>query len=221
MIKRLGLAACIFFAAHTSSTSAESLDTSYDMQVASNGWDLSITPYAWLIFVTGDQTAGTTTSDINTNLFEIIDDAKELYAFMSEQELRKGRLGIFADFFWAKLRVPASQSFQGEIPTLPRLPNLPIEVAADDGATVNIVIVEPGIAYEIFNRSSGGSLKDPAAFERSTAIDVLAGARYWYLKTEIGLNVTATVDFPRLGLSRTGVGRVDGSSTVDWWDQRG
>ena len=218
MIKRLGLAACIFFAAQISSVSAESLDTSYDMPGASSGWDLSIAPYAWLIFVTGDQTAGTTTSDINTNLFEIIDEAKELYAFMSDQELRNGRLGIFADVFWAKVRVPASQSFQGKIPTLPRHPNLPIAVNADGGATVNIVIAEPGIAYEIFNRTSGGSLKDPAAHLRSTAIDVLAGARYWYLKTEIGLNVTATVDFPTLGLSRTRAGRVDGSSTVDWWD---
>lgn len=215
MIKRLGLAACIFFAAQISGVSAESTDASYG--VPANNWDLSITPYAWLIFISGDQTVGTSTTDISTDLFEIIDDASELYAFMSEQELRNGRLGLFADFFWAKIRVPASQTFNGEIPTLPRLPNLPVEINADGGAKVTVVILEPGVAYEIYNHTSG-SLKDPAAQMRSTVIDILAGARYWYLKTDIGLNVSATINLPRLGLTRTGAGRVEGSSTVDWWD---
>lgn len=218
MFRRLAYAACILFAALISSASAQSTDLSYDIPAASSGWEFSMTPYAWLIFITGEQTAGTTTSDINTNLFEIIDEAKELYAFMSDQELRKGRLGIFADVHWAKVRVPTKAAFEGEIPTLPALPSLPIDLQAKGGATVNIVIAEPGVAYEIFNRSSGGSFKDPANFERSTSIDVLAGARYWYLKTEIALNVTATVSLPALGLSRTGGGRVDATNTIDWWD---
>lgn len=186
-----------------------------EVQPAASGWELEFTPYAWMMFITGDQTAGTNTTDINTNLFEIIDEAKELYAFNSEQELRKGKLGIFADVVWGKIRVPANKAVQGDIPSLPRLN---VALAAKGGATVDMAVIEPGIAYEIFNRTSVGSFKDPAAFEPSTAIDVLAGARYWYIEPEIGLNVTATVNIPALGLSRTGGGRVDGSKTIDWWD---
>lgn len=176
-----------------------------------------MTPYAWLIFISGEQTAGANTSDIDTNLFEIIDEAKELYAFMGALELRKEKLGIFADVFWAKMRVPANEALDGDIPGIPLL-NVNLAVTAKGGVTANLAIVEPGVAYEIFNRSSGGSFKDPSAIARTTAIDVLAGVRYWYIEPEIGLNVTATVSIPALGLSRTGGGRVAGDVTIDWWD---
>lgn len=208
----------MFAAATLQGAPAHSAGLTDEVQTPVNGWEFSMTPYAWLIFISGEQTAGANTSDIDTNLFEIIDDAKELYAFMSAQELRKGKLGIFADVFWAKMRVPVSVAIKGDIPTLPALPNLPLAITATGGATVNIVIAEPGVAYEIFNRSSGGSFKDPAVVERSTAVDVLAGARYWYLNPDIGLNVTATVSIPALGLSRTAGGRVAGDVTIDWWD---
>jgi hypothetical protein len=61
------------------------------------GWEFSMTPYAWVLFITGDQTAGGNTVSIDTDIFEIIDVADEFYGFMSYQELRKGKIGLFAD----------------------------------------------------------------------------------------------------------------------------
>lgn len=75
---------------------AQSAGPSPQVQPVAGGWEFSMTPYFWTTFITGEQTAGNTTIDIDTNAFEMIDEAKEFYFFMSETELRKGRLGIQA-----------------------------------------------------------------------------------------------------------------------------
>ena len=208
------LLAVAVFACHP----ARAADDSNALNPHASGWQLSMTPYVWSIFITGEQSVGNITSDIDTNLFEIIDDASELYAFMSDMEFRKGKLGIRTDVFWAKIRVPAERSLTGEIPTLPILPNLRFSATAQGGLTVNMALVDSGVAYEFAKRSSGASAKDPVAMYRSTAVDFLAGARYWYLRPEFNFNVTGTISVPALGLSRTGAGRVSGAKTIDWWD---
>lgn len=215
MIGRFVVAFLLFMAAALQAPCSARAEGTAPESSAYDGWEFSFTPYAWVLFITGDQTAGTDTSSIDTNLFEIIEEAKELYAFNSEQELRKGKLGILADVVWANVRVPVNEAVTGEIPGIPRIN---VAIGAEGGAAVKIAVVEPGVAYEIFDGSSGSSFKDPVSSERSTAIDLLGGARYWYLRTEIGLNVTATLSIPALGLSRTGAGRVDGATTTDWWD---
>jgi hypothetical protein len=180
---------------------------------APSGWEFSMTPYAWVLFITGDMTAGVNTSDINTNLFEIIDESDEIYAFMSEQELRKGKVGIFADFLWAKVNAGGSKTID-----LEPIPGLNVNTLINSNVKVEVAVFEPGAAYEVFKRSSGGSFKDPDAAVQTTAVDFLAGARYWYIKNDIALNTTTTVSIPALGLSKTGAGRVAGKKTIDWWD---
>jgi len=137
---------------------------------------------------------------------------------MSYQELRKGKLGIFADVVWARMNLGLSDVKDIDLvlgsPAIEA--NLSIETDADIWA--DLAIVEPGIAFEIFNRSSGGSLKDPVPSMHSTAIDVVAGARYWYLQSDIDLTVTATINIPALGISRTSAGTASGKTTIDWWD---
>ena len=199
----------------------------HDLSPPPSGWEFSMTPYLWLAFVTGDMTAGTTRSeDVNTSLFKFIDntwgEGNELYYFASQQELRKGRLGLFADVAWLKMNLNASGVRNiGGIPGAPGLGarlRANTTITADADVWLDIALVEPGVAFEIMNRSSRGSLKDPDASFSSTAIDVVAGARYWYLKPDIDLNVTATINLPALGLSRTGAGAVSAKKTIDWWD---
>jgi len=195
-----------------SASSAELLSEEYQ-PLPDSGWEFSMTPYAWVIFITGDQTAGGNTSDIDTNLFEIIDEADEVYAFMSEQELRKGKIGIFADFFWAKANAGGSKTID-----LSPIPGLDVSTLINSNIKMELMVFEPGIAYEIFNRSSGGSLKDPGIALQTTAVDFLAGARYWSIKPDISLNTSTTVNIPALGLTKTGGGNVSGKTTIDWWD---
>lgn len=182
------------------------------------GWEFSMTPYAWTLFITGDQTAGATTSSINTNIFDIIDAADEFYGFMSYQELRKGKIGIFADVLWGRMNFGLGGVKElGPIPGAPGI-NANLSIEADADIWVDMAVVEPGVAFEIINRSSGGSLKDPVPSIQSTAIDVVAGARYWYLKPDVDLTVTGTINIPALGISRTGSGSLSAKKTIDWWD---
>lgn len=193
-------------------SSAELLSEEH-LAPAPSGWKFSMTPYGWVMFVTGDMTAGGNTSDIDTNIFEIIDEADEIYAFMSEQELRKGKIGIFADFLWAKVNAGGSKTIG-----LQPIPGLDVSTLINANIKMEMMVFEPGVAYEIFSRSAGGSLKDPDASVPTTAVDFLAGARYWSIKPDISLNTTTTVSIPALGLSKTGAGNVSGKTTIDWWD---
>jgi hypothetical protein len=219
MLKRRWILLVLLASATFISSTVQSAKASeHDLEPPPGGWEFTMTPYAWVLFINGEQTAGGNTESVNTNIFELIDAADEFYGFMSYQELRKGKLGLFADVFWGRMNLGLSGVKDiGPIPGAPGInANLKIETDAD--IWVDMAIVEPGIAFEIFNRSSGGSLKDPVPSMHSTAIDVVAGARYWYLKPDVDLTVTGTINLPALGISRTGSGRVSGKKTIDWWD---
>jgi hypothetical protein len=57
-------------------------------------------------------------------------------------------------------------------------------------------------------------LKDPGAITRTTALDILAGARYWYQNMAINL----AVDLDLGDLPRSGNHFVARSGSVDWVD---
>jgi hypothetical protein len=107
-------------------------------------WEFEFRPYAWVLFLTGESTIGRNTADISTNLFEIVEEADELYAFMSYQEARFGRLGLFADVFWSRINVGAST-----IKTTRPIAGLNVTLVADADVWLDMVIAESGLAYEI------------------------------------------------------------------------
>lgn len=177
-------------------------------------WQFEFRPYAWVLYIEGESRLGANKTDIDTNLFEIIDEADELYAFMSYQEARKGRLGLFADVFWSKINVGGST-----VKSRNPIAGLKVTIVADADVWFDLAIVEPGMAFELarWNRSPR-ALKGGYGFTPTTALDVVAGARYWYMKPDIDLSVTATVSIPALGLSRTGGGAISAEKVIDWWD---
>ena len=180
----------------------------------SNQWEFQFMPYAWVLFLQGETGLGANSKDFNTNLFEVVDKADELYAFMSYQEMRKGRLTLFADVFWNRIKIKDS-GFRSFNPVA----GLNLNIVAEGKAWLDLAIIEPGVAYEIGSwGGSHASLKDEGAFAPTTTLDILGGVRYWYLRPDIDLNVTATVNIPALGLSRTGAGSVSAAKTVDWFD---
>jgi hypothetical protein len=177
-------------------------------------WEFEFRPYAWVLFLTGESTLGRHTADISTNLFEIIDKADELYAFMSYQEARYGRLGLFADVFWSRINVGAST-----VRTARPIAGLDVMLVADADVWLDMAIIEPGVAYEIASWNGGSHpLAGGQAFVPTTAFDVIAGARYWYLNTDIDLSLTGTISIPALGLTTTRGRVLSGEKTIDWWD---
>jgi len=180
----------------------------------SSQWEAQFRSYAWVLFFQGEAGIGTNSADFNTNLFEIVDKADELYGFMSYQELRKERLTLFADVFWSKTKIKDS-AFRSFNPVA----GLDLSIVTKSKAWVDLAIIEPGIAYEIGSWGARrASMKDNDAIAPTTTLDILGGVRYWYMRPDIDLTVTATVNIPALGISRTGAGSLSAAKTFDWFD---
>jgi hypothetical protein len=119
---------------------------------------------------------------------------------MSYIEARRGPLAFYNDIFFAKLGVDvsAARTFGG----------LALDAALGLGFTQTVV--EVGGTYEIAKWSGGGMSG------RYTAIDVLAGARYWHQEMDINLVLTGTLT--TTGLVLTGSRAIARSGNVDWVD---
>ena len=90
------------------------------------------------------------------------------------------------------------------------------------GASVDVefeqAVIELGGAYQVFKWWSGGSgsVKDGDRLARSTAVDILAGARYWHQDMAIKLALTAGLDLD--GLILSGGRAIARQGSVDWVD---
>lgn len=171
-------------------------------------WTLSITPYGWLPFLQGDVTIKGRTVDIDVNPFELLDHL-DAVPFMAYSEARKGPLALYSDIFYAKVGVDASVSRSVRGLTAGASADLDIELA----------IIEAGGAFEVARWSSGnwgGALGNAPAFRPYTAVDVLAGARYWHQNAEIKFGLTSALDLNGLVVSRGRAIAREGS--VDWVD---
>jgi hypothetical protein len=169
-----------------------------------DSWTFKFTPYVWLVFDTGNLKLGDKTARVNTNIFKIIENVDNIYAWMSYQEIRRGPLALYVDVFWTRMNFSDTKS--GVFP-ISRF--IDVSAVANAKIWVDFAIVEPAITYQFANWTSDAS---------STSLDFVAGARYWYLRPDVNLNLTATVSIPALGLSRTGSGSASAAKTIDWVD---
>src|SRR5262245_4440007 len=170
-------------------------------------WTLSVTPYGWLPFFQGDVTVKGRTVDVDVTPFQLLDHL-DAAPFMAYTEARKGPLALYNDIFYAKVGVDASvsRSVRG------------LTVGADADVDATLAIIEGGVAYEIarWSRGGGGSLKDVATFQPYTAVDVLAGARYWHQDIDIKFNLMGALDLNGLVVSRNRA--IARGGDVDWVD---
>jgi hypothetical protein len=160
------------------------------------GWELSLTPYGWMINVNGDVTARGHTTDVNQDFFQIVEKSDSLLAWMSFFEARKGRFSIFTDLVWMDLGFPGR--FQFTKSPLGRFDRATLDVRGKAQLDYQSTIIQSGVTYEIA-RWQG------AAPDRFTALDVMGSARYWNQDVDISLRLTGTltVDLERLGLNRS------------------
>lgn len=166
-------------------------------------WSVKAMPYGWLPFLKGDVTVRGRTKEIDVNPWEVLENL-DAVPWMSYVEARRGPLAFYNDIFSAKLGVDVSGSRTFGAVTLD----------AALGINVTQTIVEVGGTYEIAKWRSGGG--NPDVFARYTAIDVLAGARYWHQELSLDLALTGTLD--TTGLVITGTRAIGRSGSVDWVD---
>ena len=66
-----------------------------------------VTPYIWLINVDGDITVKGNMAEVDTNLFEIIDQSEPIFAFEGRFEASKGIWGGFLDLTYVDIGMDA------------------------------------------------------------------------------------------------------------------
>ena len=172
-----------------------------------NQWVVTLTPYSWLPFLAGDQTIKGRTVEIDVDPIEVLERLSAI-PWMSYAEARNGPLTLYNDIVYSKLGIAGSRakSVSG------------LTVGASVDGDIELAIIELGGAYQIFKwwSGGGGSVKDGDTFARSTAIDVLAGARYWHQDMAIKLALTGGLDTDGLVLS--GARAIAREGSVDWVD---
>jgi len=171
---------------------------------ADNAWTLSAMPYSWLTYLKGDQTVKGRTVSIDANPIEVLEHL-DAAPWMSYVEARRGRLVLYNDLFYAKLRIDADRARSFDRSSL--------NVAAD--VKFQQAIIEAGAAYELARWRSGGGIKDDAP-ARFTALDLVMGARYWHQDMAVRLALTAAFDTTDLDIS--GSRAIARSGDVDWVD---
>jgi hypothetical protein len=196
-------------------TTAATASEPYPMPEPPPQSELIIRPYGWTPFFKGSTTAGNKSVNIDTNIFKILEVAREFYGFMGYAEYRRGKISVLTDADWAKININDSVVKSGRV-----IPGVNGTLVANANVWFDLAIIESTAAYEVARWGGGSraSIKDGFAFVPSTALDITAGTRYWFLKPDLNLNVTATIDIPALGLSRTGGGNVSAAPVIDWWD---
>jgi hypothetical protein len=169
-------------------------------------WTLSVMPYAWLPWLQGDVTVRGRTVDVDVDPFQLLGHL-DAVPFMAYTEARKGPLVLYNDIFFAKVGVDGSVSRS--------VGGLTVGASADVDMT--LAIIEAGGAFEVARWSSGGGgLRDGAGFERYTALDLLAGARYWHEKADLSFGLTGTLNVDGLVVTRNRA--IARSGDQDWVD---
>jgi hypothetical protein len=168
-------------------------------------WTVTFMPYAWAPFIQGDATVRERTANVFVSPTELIDHLERM-PWMSYIEARNGPFALYNDIVYANAGIGVSGVKRFGSAT----------IAANLGADFEQTIAEIGGAYQIAKWWSGmgGSPRD--SFDRYTAIDLLAGARYWQQSLNINLALTGTLD--RGGLAISGNHAVARSGDVDWVD---
>jgi len=181
--------------------------TSREPRFASAQWSVSVTPYGWFPFLNGDVTVRGRTVSLDVNPIQVLEHL-ERAPWMSYVEARRGPLAFYNDIFYANLTASASRSRFLRAPTLDATLGVDFEEA----------VIEFGGAYEIAKWTSGapGGLKDAYVPVRYTALDILAGARYWRQDMAINLALTGTLDTTGLVISSNRA--IARAGAVDWVD---
>jgi hypothetical protein len=169
-----------------------------------SAWTYRITAYAFLPWISGNQTVKGRTASVDTNVFRVMSDGATVLGLMAYGEARNGPLSLFADIMVGQIRDKVSNS-------------RPVSVNPAVGGTLGSALavaydyatIEFGAAYEVARFPSGNG----ASF---TAVDLLAGGRYWLQRVDLSFDARLTLNTADLVVS--GNRATARSGTVQWVD---
>lgn len=144
----------------------------------SNGWSITLAPYVWGVGMNGKVGVGRFRTSVNDSFVDIMQDSDSVMAFMGDFSANKGPLTLFISPVWTQLG-DNNQSIG------------PLKV----DVTETLAIIGFGIKYRIAEwslaDSPGGT---PAWANQKVTFDLVAGARYTHLKTELDIQGLGTID---------------------------
>ena len=166
-------------------------------------WSFRFVPYAWITALDGSTTVRGRTVDVNASFSDILDKSDSIFALMGYFEARKGNLSLFTDLVYSNLTASKGASRSRRIS-----PHVSGSIGASLGADAETLIAQFGAGYEIAQwRSGGGSV---------TALELIAGGRYWWQNVDIDLALAGTLNIG--GLTISGSRAIAASGDVDWVD---
>lgn len=170
----------------------------------STDWTFSFTTYAWLPWISGDLTIKGQSFDVDITAGQVLNalDWSGVPAWFSYAEARKGRVTLFNDIAYAKLSDSNDFAKSG--------PAGAVTLSGNLAAEYEQAIVEVGGAYEVWAGNHPGL--------GSSALDILAGGRYWHQNATVSANASLNSSLSGLDVD-VGANRVFArSGSVDWVD---
>jgi opacity protein-like surface antigen len=170
-------------------------------------WHVTIMPYVWALDLNGSTTAHGEEIGTNLSFVDLLTKSSSppLEA-AAHIEARNGPFAAYVDYVWAQLRASGSILAQ-------RTPVTGLVLAADGTGHMTFTvksILEGGGAYELARWNTGGG--------SVTAIDAIAGLRYWNVTANVGLDIVGVANIPSLGLTQVGHLGVANSRDMTWVD---
>jgi hypothetical protein len=172
---------------------------------APSEWSFTFTTYGWIPWMSGNMAVKGRPLDVNVDPSQIFGNLNwsTLPAWMSYAEARNGPVSLFNDIVYANLS--GTKGFSRSTDRRFIDSSLGDNIRADYVQTT----VEFGGAYEVW------SGRNPIV-TGSTALDLLAGGRYWHQDTDVTSDLTGSLNIGDLTVSGNRVTARSGS--VDWVD---
>jgi len=175
------------------------------------GWEIIVSPYLWTTRIDGTVEARGATADLDVSFSDIVKSLN--LGAMGAVEVRRGRFFALLDLFAAALsddleegpvtRTIGPLSFQpaGGGPVL-NVPATPVQVGPLElDARLYQVVLDAKLGFRVLDVPwldlLGGGAGDwaPARDPRRLVFDLALGARYWYVRTELDVEMPP-IDVP-------------------------
>jgi len=171
-------------------------------------WSASLTPYIWGVGMNGSTTALGHSTEMNVSFVDALTKSSSMpLEFAANMELRNGPLSFYADFAWMQMRMAGSlMALRNPIA------GAVLSLDADARLKTTLAIVEGGATFEMGRWGYAGA---QGAF---TAVDAVAGLRYWRIGLDLALNIAGAVNLANLGLEQSGGKAIARSGDLSWVD---
>lgn len=171
-------------------------------------WEMSFIPYTWATGLNGSSTAKGQATNVDASFVDILTKASSFpLEIAAKTEIRNGPLSFYGEFVGAQIR------FAGSSMVLRNpIADATLGLAAKAHTKLNIAILEGGSTFELARWGYAGA---PEAF---TAIDAVAGVRYWNVGVNLSLDTVSAASLANLGYTQIGYRAIAKSGTMSWVD---